>query len=203
MSRFFWPEHHKFQRRPWYKNTGPVFRYMKSMTIRYYPFAPTAVHVSELYRKINTRQQLEHTEKGFKLEQKFENFGYRSTVEAVYRNGEKLTLCGETHNAEDLLKLLMYKRLDLEEQWNWVESKTMLTLEEEAAMFAAKEKKKKDKGKKVKLAPNLQQQQLAVNLPWVELQKRKNSHVFSIYFDYLFMHRFSGFLDFSCRINCS
>lgn len=108
-------------------------------------FIILSIHFREFYKRVNTRQQHEHTEKGFQIELLLENFGYHATVEAEYKNGDKLTLDGESHTAEDLLKLLMYKRLDLEEQFDWTESHTMLTLEEEALLFSTKEKKKKSK----------------------------------------------------------
>lgn len=99
----------------------------------------------EFYKQVNTRQQHEHTEKGFQIELLLENYGYHATVEAEYRNGDKLSVDGESHTAEDILKVLMYKRLDLEEQFDWAETHTMLTLEEEALLFSTKEKKKKSK----------------------------------------------------------
>lgn len=75
-----------------------------------------------------------HTEKNFKLNLEFAPFGAPATVVAEYRNGDKLELSAENHNAEELLAKLMYKRHDLEDQLEWAECHTLLTLEEEAMM---------------------------------------------------------------------
>lgn len=78
----------------------------------------------------------------------FAPFGVKSSVLAEYRNGDKIELSGEDHNADELLWKLMYKRQEIEDQLEWAECHTLLTLEEEALMVGgAKRDEAGGKGK--------------------------------------------------------
>jgi len=69
-------------------------------------------------------------------------------VYAEYRTGDKITLQAEEHTAEELLYKLMYKRHDIENQLEWAEANTLLTLEEEALMVGGAKKQEEGGGKK-------------------------------------------------------
>jgi hypothetical protein len=100
---------------------------------------------------VNTRQQLLHTERDFELKVDVAPFGTKAAVLVQYRNGDKLELCAEENNCDELLYKLMAKRFEMEDQMEYAETHTLLTLEEEALMVGGA--KRDDKGGKGGKAP--------------------------------------------------
>eukprot|EP01126_Amoeba_proteus_P034105 TRINITY_DN3380_c0_g2_i8.p1 TRINITY_DN3380_c0_g2~~TRINITY_DN3380_c0_g2_i8.p1 ORF type:complete len:172 (+),score=38.84 TRINITY_DN3380_c0_g2_i8:326-841(+) len=137
-ARLVSPIFHNWQRRPYYKNPGPILRYMTRLSVSYYPFSPTNTSMREFIHRVNTNQQKEHTEKKFQFIENISNFGTKSSIKAEYRNGDVLELETEAYSVDEILFKLMAKRLDLEDQLEWAECHTLLTLEEEALRGAAK-----------------------------------------------------------------
>eukprot|EP01128_Nolandella_sp_AFSM9_P011936 TRINITY_DN8820_c0_g1_i1.p1 TRINITY_DN8820_c0_g1~~TRINITY_DN8820_c0_g1_i1.p1 ORF type:complete len:149 (-),score=37.14 TRINITY_DN8820_c0_g1_i1:185-631(-) len=148
MSKIVRPMHFKWQRQPYQKSFGPIFRHVNRVRVAYYPFSPrtrTCLHFQGL---IQSRKQPK--EKGFESEVEHLPFGKHAVIDLEYRTGEKLTIDAEKYNANQVLEIMKRKRLDMELHMDWVDFSVFTTLEEEAADGGADvdmKKERKDKKK--------------------------------------------------------
>eukprot|EP01125_Pyxidicula_operculata_P006697 TRINITY_DN2302_c0_g1_i1.p1 TRINITY_DN2302_c0_g1~~TRINITY_DN2302_c0_g1_i1.p1 ORF type:complete len:166 (+),score=44.69 TRINITY_DN2302_c0_g1_i1:18-515(+) len=149
MAKIVVPKYYKWQLQPYWKSNGPLLRHMSKLTVSYYPHSPNLNSLNQFLSMVHSKKQQIYKEKQFEFKEQQMAFGERAKIDVEYRNGEKLTLDAEGSSWQEIINKLRIKRLDMEEQMDWVMVNTHITIEEEAAMGGAADlKKDKDSKKK-------------------------------------------------------